>query len=73
MDIQERIYSIMDNKMLKQSLVAKAAGYKPKEFNNMLRKRKQIKPEDILPICSALRVTPNELFGWDESLERDTA
>lgn len=64
MEIQDQIYCIMQEKKMKQSLVAKSAGYSPKDFNNMLRKRKSIKPEDILPICSALDVTPNELFGW---------
>lgn len=66
MDVQSRIYSIMTDKKMKQSLVAQAAGYTPQTFNNMLRNRKQIKPEDIMPICGALGITPNELFGWDE-------
>lgn len=65
MEIQEQIYSIMETKKMKQSLVAKSAGYSPRDFNNMLRKRKSIKPEDILPICAALDVSPNDLFGWN--------
>ncbi len=71
MTLQETIYSIMANKKMKQSLVAQAAGYDPKTFNAMLRKRKVIKPEDILRICKALEVSPNDLFGWGrKKLER---
>lgn len=62
--ISERIYKIMGEKLLKQSLVAKAAGYGVKEFNNMLRGRKHISPEDILRLCEVLDVTPNEIYGY---------
>lgn len=64
MDVRERIYSIMKKKKMQQSLVAQAAGLSPKTFNAMLRKRKLIKPEDINPICRALEIRPDELFGW---------
>ncbi|UNI72456.1 MAG: Cro/C1-type HTH DNA-binding domain protein [Chaetfec virus UA24_244] len=66
MTLQENIYNIMANKKMKQSLVARAAGYDPKTFNAMLRKRKAIKSDDILHICKALEVTPNVLFSWEE-------
>lgn len=63
MDVQDRIYGIMQQKCMKQCLVAEAAGYSPKTFNAMLRGRKVIKTEDIPQICRALGVTPNELFA----------
>ncbi len=66
MTLQETIYSIMASKKMKQSLVAQAAGYDPKIFSAMLRKRRIIKPEDISRICKALEVTPNELLGWED-------
>lgn len=65
MGIHERIYHIMEDGMMNQASVARAAGYTPKVFNDMVRKRKLIRPEDITPICKALKVTPNVLFGWD--------
>lgn len=55
-NLPEKIYGIMEEKSMKQSLVARAAGYSPKAFNAMLRNRKAIKPEDIPRICGALRV-----------------
>lgn len=65
MELADRIYEIIEEKHLKQSSIATAAGFTPKIFNSMLRKRKMIRPEHIVPICKALGVTPNELFGFD--------
>ncbi len=62
MTLQETIYGIMADKKMKQSLVARAAGYDPKTFNAMLRKRKIITADDIPRICKALEITPNELW-----------
>ena len=64
MSATEMIYKIIDEKCLKQSAVARAAGYDPKKFNALLRGRKMTS-EDVVPICKALGVTPNELFGID--------
>lgn len=64
MTYQERIYSILKMKKMNQSAVARAAGLSPKAFNAMLRGRKLIRMDDINPICHALEVSPNELFGY---------
>lgn len=63
MAVVDTIYKVIDEKCLKQSAVARAAGYEPKVFNAMLRGRKRMTSDDIVPICKALGVTPNELFG----------
>jgi len=60
----EQIYRIMADRHMTQSAVAKAAGIPPKLFNNILRGRKLLKPELVVPICKALNCTPNELFGY---------
>ena len=51
--VQERIYRIMRSKKMQQSLVAKDAGFAPKDFNNMLKGRKLIRPEHIVPLCKS--------------------
>ena len=63
MTIAQRIYQIMEEKCMKQCLVARAAGYDPKAFNEMLRGRRLIRIEDLQPICKALGITPNDLFA----------
>lgn len=65
-DFTETIYKIMAEKKMNQSAVARAAGFSPKTFNAMLRGRKIVRQEFITPICRALEVTPNELFGYKE-------
>lgn len=68
MKLVDRIYLIMESKNMKQSAVARAAGYSPKMFNAILRERKILRAEDITKICLALDVTPNELFGFQTAL-----
>ena len=63
MKVQEKIREIMDEKKMKQGKVAEAAGLIQKEFSAMLCGRKLIRPENVLPICEALEITPNDLFG----------
>ena len=62
MSATDMIYKIIDEKCLKQS---GAAGYDPKKFNALLRGRKRLTSDDVVPICKALGITPNELFGID--------
>ena len=45
--------------------MARAAGYDPNKINALLRGRKRLTSDDVVPICKALGVTPNELFGID--------
>ncbi len=65
MIVSEVIYKVIDEKCMKQSAVARAAGYDPKVFNAMLKGRKRMTSDDVVPICKALGITPNELFGID--------
>ena len=64
MNFADNAYRIMHDKKMNQSAVARAAGMTPKEFNALLRGRKLLREEFITPICRALEVTPNELFGY---------
>lgn len=67
MSATDMIYKIIDEKCLKQSAVARAAGYEPKKFNDLLRGRKRMTSDDVVPICKALGITPNELFGIEHT------
>ena len=42
MAVVDTIYKVIDEKCLKQSAVARAAGYEPKVFNAMLRGRGRV-------------------------------
>lgn len=65
MNVSDIIYKTIEEKCLKQSAVARAAGYSPKQFNAMLKGRKRMTSDDVVPICKALGVTPNQLFGME--------
>lgn len=61
--IGQNTKQIIHRQGVKQKVIAEKAGYPEKMFSNMLNGRKLITEVDILPICFALEVTPNELFG----------
>lgn len=62
MKISERIQSFINNKGLKQRVVAQKAGYSENQFSAMMTGRKLIKAEDIERICYALDVSPAEFI-----------
>lgn len=62
----ENIKSILVRKCLKQSAIARKAGYDIKTFHNMLNGRKLITDVDVTKIAIVLEVEPNELFGIEE-------
>lgn len=61
--IAPNIDTIISRKCLKQSAVAKKAGYTRQQFNDMLKGRKVIRDVDIMRIAAALEVDVNALFG----------
>lgn len=62
----ERVNSIIKEKGYKQCAIAERAGFSAREFSDLLHGRKTFKSEYINPICKALGITPNELFGMGE-------
>lgn len=59
----ENIRKFISDKGLKQKYVAEKAGFNPQDFSNMLNHRKEFKTAYVVPVCNALSITPNDLFG----------
>lgn len=64
--IAQNVKKIIKSRGLKQQAVAEKAGYNKQKFSRMMNDRKIIECSDILRLCSALEVTPNELFGFED-------
>lgn len=62
--IAENIRSIIDEKGLKHSAVARRLGLTPNQFSALLCGRRKINDSDIVAICKALNIQPNEIFGF---------
>ncbi len=60
------VKGIINEKCLKQSSIAKKAGYTTQTFNNMLNGRKIITDIDVLNIANVLEVDVNTLFSKKE-------
>lgn len=61
--IIDTIKKLINDKGLKHKYVAEQMGLTPQEFSNMLCGRKEFKTEHVVPICKALNITANDLFG----------
>ena len=51
----------------KSKAVAEKMGIEPRKLSDILNERKVIDEKIISSFCNALDVSPNELFGYDES------
>lgn len=61
--VAENIKRIIDERSLKQSAIAKKAGFTTQEFNAMLKGRRLIKAIEMVSIMDVLNVDANTLFG----------
>lgn len=61
------IRSILKEKGLKQKAIAKKINMSERQFSDLLNGRKRIDCDDIPLLCSALGVTPNQLFNYNKS------
>ena len=64
MEVRDSVRNFIRDKSLTRSSVAEQAGFTCEKFYKMLEGRALILAEDIIPICKALEITPNELFGF---------
>lgn len=60
----KRVDAIIKEKGYKQCAIAKKAGFNQRNFNDVLCGRKIFRVDYVIPICTALNVTPNDLFGF---------
>ena len=58
------ISNAISEKALKKKAVAEKANLTDRQFSDILHKRRKITADEIVPICMALNLSPNELFGY---------
>lgn len=66
-NITDNLKRIIKKSGFKQYVIAKKCGYTPKRFSDMLNNRKLITAQDICMLCQGLGITPNDLFGYNET------
>ena len=64
--VAENIKNIIEDRSLKQSAIAKKAGFSTQEFNAMLNGRRLIKAIEMISIMDVLNVDANTLFRRKE-------
>ena len=62
-DIISTIKQVISDKGLKQKFVAEQIGMTPQEFSNILNGRKKLEVQYVAPVCRALNISANDLFG----------
>lgn len=68
-DLIKNIRAIMNDKGMKQIVVAERSGFTRQEFSNILNGRKLLRAEYLPSIANGLGVKVNELFGEDQKDE----
>lgn len=64
--IADNIKQIIRSQGYKQKSIAEKAGFGETEFNNILNGSKTLKADYIMPICSALGITPDTVYGVEK-------
>ena len=62
MEIRQRIKECINERGIKQYVIAKKAGLSPKQFSAMMTGKRNIYAEEYYFICEALNVTVNEFI-----------
>ncbi|MCI9101508.1 MAG: helix-turn-helix transcriptional regulator [Lachnospiraceae bacterium] len=65
--VAKNIKNIIEDRSLKQSAIAKKAGFSTQEFNAMLNGRRLIKAIEMVSIMNVLDVDANTLFAESAS------
>lgn len=65
--ISYNLNNIVQKTGLKKYAVAEKCGYSAKRFSDLLRGRKRITDVDIMKLCRGLDISPNDLFGYNET------
>lgn len=64
--IISNIECIIAEKGIKKRNVAEKIGLTAQQFSDMLRGRRTIKAADVILLCDALEISPNELFEYKQ-------
>lgn len=65
--IRQNLRFILNEKGIKQKSLAQKADIPEKTLSAMLNGRREIHHNEIISICNALSITPNDLYGVQKS------
>lgn len=65
--IRQNLRFILNEKGIKQKSLAQKADIPEKTLSAMLNGRREIHHNEIISICNALSITPNDLYGIQKS------
>lgn len=66
MTLGERVLAIMREKGLTQKELADGIGAPPQTISGWSKKNRSPTADYVIPICRFFKITPNELYGYDE-------
>lgn len=66
-DVRDQISRIINDKALKQSVIAQRAGLPPDKLCASLKHRRKLDANEFLAVCAALGMTPVEVVGYSSA------
>lgn len=70
-DVRDLIADAIRQGGYKQATIARKAGMMPRRLSDTLHKRRRLDANELLPLCKALRITPDKLYGMGEVKIKD--
>lgn len=71
-DIRNQIATIIQDRALKQCTIAHRAGLTPDQFCAVLKKRRKLDANELLRVCDAMGMTPNQVATYSATDEGDS-
>ena len=68
MGMQENLSAIVRENVIKQSFIAEKAGITDQKIGKILNLGQELKVNDLVSICKAIKVTPNELLDEEDKV-----
>lgn len=69
MGMQENLSALVRNNGIKQSFIAEKAGMTDVKIGKLLNFGQELKVNDLVSICKAIKVTPNDLLDEKDKIE----
>ena len=71
MDVRNYIGPAIENAGMKKQAVALRAGLNPQKLCDVIAKRRKLDANELVEICRAINITPNELLGFGVERQKE--
>lgn len=68
MGMQENLSAFVRDNGIKQSFIAEKAGFTDQKMGKIINLCQELKVNDLVQICKAIKITPNDLLDEEDKI-----